>query len=199
MPYLGERVAVSLHLPPPLERDLDVRVAPRRVSLWDGEELIASASPTSMRIAPPAQPPSAAVAAAEGRYPGHAAHPFPSCFVCGVTREDEGLMLTPGRVTGQADTVACTWTPAGTVPEEIVWSVLDCPGGWTGDPVKQPAVLTWMTARIRRLPEPGDRLTVVGRLVERRPRTMITTTALYGRPARAPLASSACIWTRLET
>jgi hypothetical protein len=92
--------------------------------------------------------------------------------VCGVDREDSGgLFLSPGPVASMPDTVACTWTPdesvlsaAGAVPDEIVWSVLDCPGGRTGDPAREPMVLGRMAARILTPPRPHQQHVVVGRL-----------------------------------
>ncbi|MBO1336438.1 PaaI family thioesterase [Streptomyces sp. VRA16 Mangrove soil] len=64
----------------------------------------------------------------------------PDCFGCGLARTPgTGLRLHCGTVDGRDDVVACDWTPDpahaapdGTVPPEIVWGALDCPGNWAG-------------------------------------------------------------------
>jgi hypothetical protein len=62
---------------------------------------------------------------------------------------------------------------------EIVWSVLDCPGGWTTHPVSRPRVLQWMTAEITERPHVGWRYIIVGRLEADAGRTVRPITTLY--------------------
>jgi hypothetical protein len=168
---LGGPVAVTLHEPPPLDTELRVEPGRRRLHLWHGDRLLASAAPTGHRPTDvdPVEP-ELAKEAAQG-YPGYTSHPFPTCFVCGVQRPD-GLGLAPGPVPGRAGTVADRWTPDdsmtgpdGLVRPEILWSVLDCPSGWTTGPLTTPRVLSWMTAEVCHRPTAGTLSVVTAHLV----------------------------------
>ncbi|MBC9711448.1 hypothetical protein H9Y04_02535 [Streptomyces sp. TRM66268-LWL] len=66
--------------------------------------------------------------------------PIPDCYGCGPdVLPGRGLKLLPGRVESRPELLAGAWVPDrelagpdGTLPPEIVWSALDCPGGWVG-------------------------------------------------------------------
>ncbi|GHE13788.1 hotdog fold domain-containing protein [Streptomyces alanosinicus] len=66
-------------------------------------------------------------------------HPQPfDCYGCAPMAVGKGIRLFPGPVPGR-NLVAAAWVPdvelagkTGTLPPEIVWSALDCPGGWAG-------------------------------------------------------------------
>src|SRR6266851_5274881 len=73
------------------------------------------------------------------------------------------LRLSPGPLAGRKGTVACTWMPCSAVSAELMWAVLDCPGGWTLDQVPAPWVLSRMTARIAAYPVPGETTVAVAR------------------------------------
>ncbi|WP_233414773.1 PaaI family thioesterase [Streptomyces sp. N35] len=76
--------------------------------------------------------------------------PIRDCYGCGPdVLPGQGLKLLPGRVAGRPGQLAGAWVPDrelagpdGTLPPEIVWSALDCPGGLAG-------------MRIGRMPEGG--------------------------------------------
>ncbi|MFF9127537.1 hypothetical protein ACF09J_30455 [Streptomyces sp. NPDC014889] len=180
-------VAVTLHAPPRLDRPLRAEVGGRRAHLWDGDQLIATAAPTEHRVGHVDPVSSADAIQASGQYPGRLNHPFPRCFVCGPDRKPgEGLLLAPGPVPGRAATVACPWVPDATVTgengrvlPEFVWSVLDCPSGWTADLVTAPKVLGWMRAELETLPTPGDQCVVVGRLDTYDDHGLASTSVLY--------------------
>lgn len=202
--HLTGPAAVTLHLPVPLATPLEYRVAGRRGHAWHGEEVVASVATASGDI--PAVAPVTVEEAewAEAAFDG-AAHPFPTCFVCGTERPDTGLSLRPGPVEGRPSTVACTWTPApalagvgGTVPAEIVWSALDCPGGWTADPVRQPRLLGRMTAEIAALPRAGRTCVLVARLERTEGRTAVNTTALYDGDDGTLLAKASALWIAVD-
>jgi hypothetical protein len=204
-PAFGPRVTVSLHSPPPLDAPLSLRIGPRRGHALHGDSLLATVAPSATPIAVvDAVEPRTALQAQEA-YTGHVGHPFPTCFVCGTDREPgDGLLLRPGRVPGRTDLVACVWTPdesvagpGGAVRPEVVWSVLDCPGGWTGDPAREPAVLGRMTARIDAAPRIGEQCVVVGRLENRSEHTAVNTTALYG-PGGNLLGLAEALWLRAD-
>lgn len=198
----GELV-VQLHLPPPLDTDLRLTRAGRRVHVWHGDALVATASPQAPGAdVPGAIAPELAERAAL-RYEGQdGAHPFSTCFVCGPDHPD-GLRLAPGPVPGLDGHVACLWTPdattddgTGTVAEELVWAALDCPGGWTLDPVRSPLLLGRMSARITALPRVGETVVAVGRGAPGTGRVHTCATALFRRDG-TELARSTATWVRL--
>jgi hypothetical protein len=60
----------------------------------------------------------------------------PHCIVCG-DRHPRGLEIFPGTIEG-SKLVGAEWTPpgwtaseSGTVRDELLWGVLDCPGSWS--------------------------------------------------------------------
>ncbi|GAB1644403.1 hypothetical protein [Krasilnikovia sp. MM14-A1259] len=174
----SDGITVTLHVPPPLDRDLQLERAGGRVLAWDDDRLIAVATPARPVIEEAGFVAAAEARAAESGYRGLAGHPFPTCFVCGTDRTD-GLGLRPGQIDNDVRT-ACVWRPRREdVCPEAVWAALDCPGGWTADLVSAPMVLHRMTAVVTRLPDAGTECIVVGRPDERGPRTLRTTTALY--------------------
>ncbi|MFE0046785.1 hypothetical protein [Streptomyces albireticuli] len=197
----GRDVAVTLLAPPPLDTDLEFRPGGRRSRIQHGDRLIATV--TADTGEPPVIEPVSAVAAAEAslRFAGEPGHPFRTCFVCGVDREEgDGLLLTPGPVPGLPGTVACPWTPGPSVTDDegyaeppVLWGALDCPGGWTDDPAREPMVLSRMTARITERPRLGHPYVVVGRRVRRAGRTAVNATALYTEDGRL-LAHASAVW-----
>lgn len=202
-------VRVRLHVPPPLDRALEVDVDGRSgtATLRDGSTTVATAVAAEFDLAAVPSVP-AETAAAAGPYPGQTDHPFPGCFVCGTDRARlDGLRIFPGRI-GDGRT-ACTWTPDSSnavhpisgdtevVPPEIVWAALDCPGGWCSDLGGRPMVLGTMTAAIIRLPRVGEHCVITGRLDTADERRSSTSTALYGS-AGDLVARAEAIWVRVD-
>jgi hypothetical protein len=197
---LGSQVAVTLHAPPPLDTRLRLVTGGRRAHAFAGDELIAGAAADLTDMAAPGPVSWSLAAEAEAAFTGDRGHPFPTCFVCGTSRPaGDGMALRPGRVTGRSDTVACRWWPdqtlavAGVIPPELVWAALDCPGGWTGEPAREPMVLGRMVARIDAPPRPGRPHVLVGQQLARNGRTATNLTALFDEHG-APLARAAAIW-----
>lgn len=202
--HLTGPAAVTLHLPVPLDTPLEYRPAGRRGHAWYGQDVVASVATASGDIPVLTSVTAAEAKQAEESFDG-AGHPFPTCFVCGTERPGTGLGLRPGPVAARPSTVACTWTPApteagpdGTVPAEIVWSALDCPGGWTADPVRQPRLLGRMTAEIDVLPRTGRTCVVVARLERTEGRTAVNTTALYDAYDGTLLARASALWIAVD-
>ncbi|MER5479921.1 hypothetical protein ABT026_23570 [Streptomyces sp. NPDC002734] len=202
--HLAGRAAVTLHLPVPLDAPLEYRVAGRRGHAWHGEEVVASVASAQGEIPEPAPVTLGQAERAEAAFDG-AGHPFPTCFACGTQRPGTGLGLRPGPVEGRPHTVACTWTPSpalagpdGLVPPEIVWSALDCPGGWTTDPVLRPRLLGRMTAEILAMPRAGDLCVVVAELERTEDRTAVNTTALYDGGTGTLLAKASALWIAVD-
>jgi hypothetical protein len=182
----GSAAVVTLRTPPPLDRPLAVVAdGDGAARLVAGDVLVAEAARSRLDVAPVPPVPAAEARAAEGRYPGLTAHPFPECFVCGPRRPaGDGLRLFPGRV-GDGRT-ACTWLVAPDVAgrPETVWAALDCPGGWSGGIEGRPAVLGRITARVLSLPTPGEECVVVGGLLGVDGRKTFTASTAYGADGR---------------
>lgn len=162
-------VSVRLSSPPPLDRPLAVVAdAPEPLSrtrvlrVFDRTVLVATASAVPALDEPLRTPATVEQArAAQERYEGLEAHPFPSCFSCGTDRDD-GLRLRPGPLADGSTRYATTWTPAEDVTGPTAWAALDCPGGWAAGVAGRPMVLGTMAAQLWRLPDPGELTVVTG-------------------------------------
>ncbi|CAM4456807.1 hypothetical protein NONI108955_30265 [Nocardia ninae] len=202
-------VAVTLIAPPPLETPIELVSQERRCSVYAHGELIATVTAVSPSLGADIAGVDLATAAAAARKFTDLGHPFPTCFVCGHQRTDgAGLALTPGPVPDRPDTVACPWTPRaasadgdgvpgeGIVPEELIWSVLDCPGGWVRDPAVAPAVLTRMSTEITGVVLAERPHVVVGTLLRAHGRSRTVATALYTETMTL-VAKATATWTEL--
>ena len=159
---LSGEAEVTLRVPPPLERELEVVRANGRVELRDEQTLVAEGRRTSVEVDVPPPVSVAEAEAASTRYAGFAHHAYPTCFTCGPKRED-GLGIYAGAVAGRHGVVAATWTPAAEPAPEVVWAALDCPSGWAVDDFQREGVLLGrMAARVDRLPVPGEPHVVLG-------------------------------------
>ncbi|MBB5932045.1 hypothetical protein [Streptomyces echinatus] len=190
-------VAVTLLGAPRLDHALEFRPGARRSQIWDGDRLIATMTTSAAEFPAVEAVPLRAAAEASARYRGRVGHPFPTCFVCGPNREPaDGFPVAPGEVAGSPGVVACPWTPTAASSDrpELVWSVLDCPGGWTTDPVREPMVLTRMIAVLRRPPRPPAPHVVVARRWRRQGRTATVGTALYDDRGEL-VAKATALWT----
>lgn len=157
---------VSLRLPPPLDRLLEIEAANGGAVLRDGDAVVAEGGPIDgLDIEPPEPVGTEEAEAASRRSALFHHHPFPTCFVCGPERASgDGLRVIPGPVQGR-DVVAAPWTPDeslvtedGSIPPEIEWAALDCPSGnATMMLVKEIGVivLARLAARIVAPVEPG--------------------------------------------
>jgi hypothetical protein len=178
----GPPVEVTLRVPPPLDTELTVAGDEVR----HGDTLVASLA------WPDAPPPMTGPVdpAGAGIYPGFAAHPFPTCYVCGPDRPD-GLRIFPGRLPDGR--TAASWTVPDDVGFATVWAALDCPGGWTVLDADHPHLLGRITATVAELPEPGAVCVVAGEATARSGRKAMVTTTLYG-PDGAPIAAAGATW-----
>jgi hypothetical protein len=193
---------VTLRLPPPLERPLEVvEKDDGHVALMDGEALVAEAKPAKLEIDVPAPFGIAAAADAATRYDREQVHPFPTCYVCGPHRaEGEGMRLMPGSA-GRDGIVETVWTPLpehsndGTqVNPEFLWAALDCPGAVAvmGDSLL-PAVLGRLTAEIYRPVPVGRPLEIMAWPIGEDGRKLFAGTALYDEDGEL-CAAATSIW-----
>lgn len=134
--YLGGAVEVTLRRPVPLSEPVDVeRQDASRLALLQGEVLLADARRANVDLGLPTPVSYAEAQSATERFRWWQGHPSPSCFVCGPQREPEdGLRIFAGPVRGR-HLVAAPWIPPpalaqpdGSMPAEMVWAALDCPG-----------------------------------------------------------------------
>jgi hypothetical protein len=154
----GDEIEVTLRRPPPLDEVLRLDDEGR---VWDDHALIAEARRAQVGLSAPDAVAWGDALAAETP---DLASPFPQCFVCGAARAaGDGLRIFAGPVPGH-QVVAATWTVRDdTVGPEFVWAALDCPGAYaTGVPGRGVVVLGRLTARVARVPQPGERCVVVG-------------------------------------
>jgi hypothetical protein len=162
---------VRLTAPPPLDTPLQVEFANDRVRLLNGAALVAEGRAGSTDLTAPAPPGFAEAERASARYAGFAWHPFPTCFVCGPSRDaGDGLRIFPGLVEGAA-MVAAPWVPdasladaSGNISPEFVWAALDCVGYFAHVPFPAglAALLGELCARIDARVSPGERCIVTG-------------------------------------
>jgi hypothetical protein len=159
---------VTLRLPPPLDTPMTLTGDWAESALMDGDHLVGEAIAAELDLAVPEPPSFDEATAASHRYVfADGSHLYPTCFVCGTDRTDDGLHIFPGPV-DRSDLVAAPWVPdasLGTTGEPIdpryVWSALDCPSyfGLGSTPL---ALLGRLTARIDRVPVVGERLIAMG-------------------------------------
>ena len=166
---IGPAARVSLRAPPPLEVPLTWEQESGTTKLLDGETIIAEGVAGAPAAKPAGAPRLAEARSAAEFYPGRdpEVHLFPTCFVCGPLRKEDGLRIFPGPVAG-SDLLACPWTPGsdlvgadGNVAPVFVWAALDCPSGFACMPPDKTSVLASMTAELRGSVEPGREYVMV--------------------------------------
>jgi hypothetical protein len=189
--FLHEPAEVTLRLPPPLERPLEVATE-GTLELRDGRDVVAEAASAELDLEVP-DPISFEEAAAAELPDGDKESVFPECFVCGWARAD-GLRIYAGPVDGR-ELVAATWVPReDAIAPEFVWAALDCPGAYAVHfGVRGNPVLGRLTARVEHLPHPGERCVVMGWPLGEDGRKLFAGTALYGEDGRV-LGSARATW-----
>jgi hypothetical protein len=189
--FLHGPAEVTLRLPPPLERPLEV-TTDGAVELRDGDALVAEAAHAQLELDLP-DPISFEEAAAAALPEGDKESAFPECFVCGWKRED-GLRIYAGPVHAR-ELVAATWVPReGAISSEFVWAALDCPGAYAVEfGQRGNLVLGRLTARVEHLPHPGERCVVMAWPLGEEGRKLYAGTALFGEDGRV-LGSARATW-----
>lgn len=196
---------VTLRQPPPLGARIDAAVSSGVATLTFGGIVLAEARPAQLTERPVDPVSFERATEVMSTYAGWERHPFPGCFACGTDRPPpDGLGLRPGRVTDRPDTVATAWIPdasiaddAGTVPVEMIWAALDCPGGWSAELAGRPMVLGRMTAAVDAQPRAGDSCVVVGRRLGTEGRKTFTASAAYDPDGRV-LARAEATWIAVD-
>lgn len=195
---VGPGGVVQLNAPPPLGMDLLLKESDARLDVWHGDTHVAVVTPRTDEIPVTPFVSVSEAEAASARYRGLTGqHPFPTCVVCGTDRTDLAAQhLAPGPIGEGA--VACTWTPRTTPEAELIWAVLDCPGGWTLDQTSGPPhVLGRMAAQVLEIPQAGETTVVVAQAGESSGRTTRVLSTLY-RPDGVVLGRAQATWVRLK-
>ena len=175
----AETVEVTLRLPPPLDRPLEVSVQGGVATLLDGEDVVAEARPATLDVDPPSPVSRAAAEEASTRHVRVGNRVFRECFVCGVRPERDGLGIYVGAVPGREPLHAAPWTPHEAAPE-LVWAAIDCPGAYAvGAEGRGDIVLGRMTASVLRVPVPGEPCVVAAWPVGEDGRKLYAGTALF--------------------
>lgn len=186
---------VTLRRPPPLGRPLDVRRDDGRVTVLDGDRVVAEGEVAEVELELPAPVGRGDAERASALYSGFARHHFPTCFVCGPERAPgDGLRIFAGPVEGRRDgVVAAPWV-AGEPRPELIWAALDCPGAFAvGWAERGETVLGRMAAEVRGVPAPGERCVVIGWPLGADGRKLYAGTALLGEHGR-PLGRARQTW-----
>jgi hypothetical protein len=198
---------VTLRLPPPLDHPMEVeRVDRGKALLRDGDSLVAEAEASDdFELAVPDPVGIEEAAAARHDSPLHQRHPFPGCFVCGPARaRGDGLGVVCGPI--GSDLVASPWEVDDSVPiedsevaAEIVWAVLDCPGGLSGMLVPDvgTCMLGRLAARIHEPIEPGRTYVAIGWPIGHEGRKVHAGSAIFSADGDL-LADARATWIELK-
>lgn len=136
-----------------------------------------------------------------------------TCFVCGTLREtDDGMDVWSGPVEPEyriGRVVAALYVPRedqvqsviGTGPAddigpELIWSALDCPGGWAAGLPDHPALLARITGVVHAMPSVGEQCIVVGQFDGVEGRKCFVRSTAYGADGRE-LGRASALWVRI--
>jgi hypothetical protein len=185
---------------------LQVQTADGATELRDGDALVAEAravEDVELDIPEPVGIEEAEVA--RDQSPFQHDHPYPGCFVCGPQRaKGDGLRVTCGPI--GTELVAAPWHVErsvlgadGEVAPEIVWAVLDCPGGIAGMLVPEVgiSVLGRLAARIHGRFEGGVTYVAAGWPIERDGRKLHAGTAIFSADGEV-LAHARATWIEVK-
>ncbi|HHH49479.1 MAG TPA: hypothetical protein ENK52_00710 [Saprospiraceae bacterium] len=186
--YLEGTVEITLRIPPPLDKVLDIIQTEEGFRMMDGEQLVASAKTATLELEIPAAPNFEQAVAASKNYKGFQHHHFNTCFVCGPTRRaGEGLQLYAGNF-GEKNKVATPWIPydelfdENDLLKEVYYAAaLDCPGYFSLiEEELLVLVLGRMTRTIKSKIKKGERLVVMGWKLASEGRKHFCGTAIIG-------------------
>lgn len=189
----ADEVEVTLRLPPPLGRPLQVRADDGSAVLLDGDAVVAEARAAPLEVEVPAPVTLAEAEHATTRFVAIGSPAFRECFVCGTREDGDGLAVHAGAVVGRAPLVASPWT-AHEPSRAVVWAAIDCPGAYAvGVAGRGEIVLGRMTARVDRVPDVGERCVAVAWPVGEAGRKLFAGTALFAADGEL-LAAARQVW-----
>jgi hypothetical protein len=214
----GETVTVNLRAPGPLDVPIAITgstddvIRAHRDGVLVGDACLAGDPCESGEPVPPVS--IAAAQAGMKRFRELVPGPIATCFVCGTLRPaDDGMDVWPGPINddqyGVGRVVASTYVaradhvqsaigtgPSPTIGPEIIWSALDCPGGWSAGLPEHPALLARMTGVVYALPAVGEECIVVGEFDQVEGRKCFVRSTAYGADGRE-LGRAGALWIRM--
>jgi hypothetical protein len=190
---VGEYVEITLRLPPPLDRSLEVRTEGGTAVLLDGDAVVAEGRAVTLDLDSPG-PVSVAEAEAAREHHVHGWSPdFRECFVCGDRADGDGLRIRVGTVVGREPLHAAPWVVTES-RSEVVWAAIDCPGAYAiGAEGRGEVVLGRMTVRVARVPDVGEACVVVAWPLGEDGRKLFAGTALFAADGEL-LALARQVW-----
>lgn len=175
----ADEVEVTLRLPPPLDRPLEVRMEGGVATLLDGDAVVAEAHAAPVGVDPPSAVSFADAEDAATRHVRLGSELFGECFTCGIREAHDGLAIYAGAVAGREPLHAAPWTVGESSPE-IVWAAIDCPGAYAvGMDGRGEILLGRMAARVLRVPDVGQRCVAASWPLGEEGRKLYAGTALY--------------------
>ena len=210
--FIDGPAEVTLRKPPPLETEMRVVAeAGDSVALYDGEQLIATAMPRTIRVSSMTPPSYDDAVAASSRTFHPSVHKLPMCYVCGPDRHPgDGLRIFCGPLdptdTEWSGTVAAPWAPElymaddhGKVSDQFIWAALDCPTAYaSGSPSGFPTILLGRQAvTIFQKPAIGDHCVIAARQTGRDGRKYLAEATLFGASG-IPLAQCHATWVEVS-
>ncbi len=176
---------VTLRVPPPLDKAMQLIQEGQTARLMDGTVLVAEAKVTDLQLT--ILDPISLEAAEKATVTSNAYQlsPLQTCFVCGSKREKgDGMSIHPGDI--GKNKVAAPWVPFedlgdenGIVKEVFIWSALDCPGAWAIQDESQLYLLGRMASKLVNPIKVGESYIVMGWVIESEGRKTWTGTAIY--------------------
>jgi hypothetical protein len=189
----ADAVEVTLRLPPPLDRPLATRVDGERALLLDGDAVVAEARPAFLELDVPAPVSVAAAEDARRRHVRDVPALFAECFTCGIRDDGDGLGVYVGAVLGREPLHAAPVTFRES-SYAVVWAAIDCPGAYAVGAVgRGETVLGRMTARVMRVPAPGETCVAAAWPLGEVGRKLFAGTALFAGDGQ-PLALARQVW-----
>jgi hypothetical protein len=175
----GDAVEITLRLPPPLGRPLQVRTEEDTTVLLDGTAVVAEGRAATLDLEPPLPVSVEEAERARERHVRGWSPEFRECFVCGEREDGDGLRIRVGSVVGREPLHAAPWVVTESRPE-IVWAAIDCPGAYAvGADGRGEVVLGRMTGRVARAPETGEPCVVAAWPLGEDGRKLFAGTALF--------------------
>ncbi len=204
--YIGNPAEVTLLRPPPLDTPLAVTRSADKVLLMDGGTVVAHGEAFAGDF-PVMEAPTLEEVLDTPPDPDIMKNIwYHGCFVCGSDRaEGDGLRVFANRrLAGGA--LATVWVPDATVIDdqglvrsEMIWALLDCPGGWAAQAWQaRVIVLGRMAAEISGPIPAGQPYVIMGWQAGQQRRKIQAGTALIDASGQV-LAKSRATWIELPT
>jgi hypothetical protein len=187
----ADDVEVTLRLPPPLGRSLRIERDGEDARLLDGDALVAEARPAPVDVVAPDPVAPVDAASARERHVRGFSPEFAECFVCGLRAD--GLEVHVGPLAGREPLHASPVELPEAAPA-LVWAAIDCPGAYAvGADGRGDIVLGRMTARVLRVPTPGEECAAVSWPLGEEGRKLYAGTALFAADGEL-LALAKQVW-----